>query len=199
MSQPRTSEHDIHPLFLQRWSPRAFTGEAIDEATLLRFFEAARWAPSGYNAQPWRFLYARRDTPEWQPVFAALSEYNQGWATRASALVVILSRKVWTPPGKTEPQAITTHSFDAGAAWANLALQVTLSGWHAHGIGGFDQDALRDALNVPQDYAIEAVAAIGKQGDKAQLPEALQAREYPNQRHPLRQLVSQGRFTFETE
>ncbi len=143
MSQPRISEHDIHPLFLQRWSPRAFSGEAIDEATLLRFFEAARWAPSGYNAQPWRFLYARRDTPEWQPVFAALSEYNQGWATRASALVVILSRKVWTPPGKTEPQAITTHSFDAGAAWANLALQVTLSGWHAHGIGGFDKGAMR--------------------------------------------------------
>lgn len=199
MSEPRTTEHDIHPLFLQRWSPRAFTGEAIDEATLLRFLEAARWAPSGYNAQPWRFIYARRDTSEWQPVFSALSEYNQEWAARASALVVILSRTVWIPPGKTAPQAITTHSFDAGAAWANLALQVTLSGWHAHGIGGFDKDRLRAALGVPGDYAIEAIAAIGRQGEKWQLPEALQAREHPNQRHPLSQLVAHGRFAFEAE
>jgi len=192
----RSTDHDIHPLFLQRWSPRAFTGEAIDEATLLRFFEAARWAPSGYNAQPWRFIYGRRDTQAWQPLFAALSEYNRAWAANASALVAILSRKVWTPPGKTEPQAIATHSFDAGAAWASLAFQVTLSGWHAHGIGGFDNARLRESLVVPDDYAIEAVIAIGKLGDKSQLPEALQAREHPNQRHPLEQLVAEGRFDF---
>ncbi|MGT2509324.1 nitroreductase family protein [Cupriavidus basilensis] len=196
MSQPRSTEHDIHPLFLQRWSPRAFTGEAIEPATLLRFFEAARWAPSGYNAQPWRFVYGRRDTPAWQPIFDALSEYNQGWARSASALVAILSRKVWIPPGKIEPQDIVTHSFDAGAAWASLAFQVTLSGWHAHGIGGFDKARLREALAVPDDYAIEAVIAIGKQGNKSQLPEALQAREQPTQRHPLAHLVAEGRFAF---
>jgi len=88
---------------------------------LLRFFEAARWVPSGDNAQPLRFLYARRDTPEWQPVFAALSEYKQGWAARASALVVILSRTVWTPPGKTELRPsprIPLIPGRAGGAWA---------------------------------------------------------------------------------
>ncbi|WP_420994948.1 nitroreductase family protein [Cupriavidus sp. 30B13] len=199
MSQPRSTEHDIHPLFLQRWSPRAFTGEPVDPATLLRFFEAARWAPSGYNAQPWRFVYGRRDTPAWEPIFGALSEYNQGWARGASALVAILSRKVWIPPGKSEPQDIATHSFDAGAAWASLAFQATLAGWHAHGIGGFDKTRLREALAVPDDYAIEAVVAIGKRGDKAQLPEALQAREQPNQRLPLAQLVAEGRFAFEDQ
>lgn len=196
MSDPRKPEYDIHPLFLDRWSPRAFTGEAIDERTLLGFFEAARWAPSGFNAQPWRFVYARRDTPAWQPIFETLSEYNRGWAQRASALAVVLSSTVWLPPGKSEKQPVTTHSFDAGAAWASLAFQVTLSGWHAHGIGGFDKDALRARLGVPADHALEAVIAIGKRGDKSVLPEALQAREQPNQRRPLRELVAEGRFDF---
>ncbi len=196
MTQPRQADHDIDPLFLQRWSPRAFTAEAIAPQTLLRFFEAARWAPSGYNAQPWRFIYARRDTPDWQPLFASLSEYNQGWAARAAVLVAVLSRKTWTAPGKSEPQPVATHSFDAGAAWANLALQATAAGWHAHGIGGFDKARLREALGIPEDYAIEAVVAIGRQGDKSLLPEALQAREQPNERLPLARLVSEGRFVF---
>jgi len=196
MPQTRLADHDIAPLFADRWSPRAFTGEAIDEATLLGFFEAARWAPSGYNAQPWRFVYGRQGTPAWQPIFESLSEYNQGWAQRASVLVAVLSSTLWLPPGKTEAQPVGTHSFDAGAAWASLAFQATLSGWHAHGIGGFDKDKLRANLAVPADHALEAVIAIGKRGDKSVLPEALQARELPNQRRPLKEIVAEGRFAF---
>ena len=196
MSSPRLANHGIAPLFTDRWSPRAFTGEAIDEPTLLGFFEAARWAPSGYNAQPWRFVYGRRDTPAWQPIFEALSEYNQSWAKRASVLVAVLSSTLWLPPGKTEAQPVATHSFDAGAAWASLAFQATLSGWHAHGIGGFDKHKLRAGLGVPADHALEAVVAIGRLGDKALLPESLRARELPNQRRPLEQIVAEGRFAF---
>lgn len=196
MSDSRTPEHPIHPLFVDRWSPRAFTDEPIDASTLLGFFEAARWAPSGFNAQPWRFVYARRNTPAWAPILDALSEYNRGWAGRASALVAVLSATTWLPPGKTERQPVTTHSFDAGAAWASLAFQATLSGWHAHGIGGFDKDRLRERLGVPADHAIEAVVAIGRRGDKSLLPEVLQAREAPNQRRPLREIVAEGRFDF---
>jgi nitroreductase len=196
MPDPRTPTHDIHALFTDRWSPRAFADDVIDEATLLRFFEAARWAPSGYNAQPWRFVYALRDTPAWQPILDTLSEYNRGWAQRASALVVVLSSTVWTPPGKQQKQPIVTHSFDTGAAWASFAFQATLAGWHAHGIGGFDKDVLRSRLGVPADHAIEAVIALGRRGDKALLSESLQSREHPNQRRPLNEIVAEGRFAF---
>jgi nitroreductase len=116
MTQERQAEHTIDPLFTRRWSPRAFTGETIPEATLLSFFEAARWAPSAFNAQPWRFIYGRRETPGWDPIFESLSEYNRGWAQRASALALVLSKTQWVPPGQGEPQAIASHSFDAGAA-----------------------------------------------------------------------------------
>src|SRR5690606_30289818 len=116
-----------------RWSPRAFTGEAIDTATLLSFFEAARWAPSAFNSQPWRFLYARRDTPQWPRFVSLLSEFNRGWAQHASALVIVLSRTTITG-SNGEERAAPSHGFDSGAAWAYLALQATLSGWHSHGM-----------------------------------------------------------------
>lgn len=192
----RQADHAIDPQFTQRWSPRAFTGEPIDEPTLLRFLEAARWAPSGFNAQPWRFIYGRAGTPAWQPIFDALSAYIQGWAQRASALVLVLSRTVWQQPGTDAPGPNLTHAFDSGAAWAYLALQATLSGWHAHGIGGFDRDKARANLGVPADHALHAVIAVGRRGDKSVLPEALQARELPNQRLPLSQLAAEGRFAF---
>lgn len=192
----RQADHAIDPQFTQRWSPRAFSGEPIDEPTLLRFLEAARWAPSGFNAQPWRFIYGRTDTAAWLPIFGSLSAYNQGWAQRASALVLVLSRSVWQAPGSDAPAPNLTHAFDAGAAWAYLALQATLSGWHAHGIGGFDRDAARAALAIPDDYQLHAVIALGRRADKSVLPEALQARELPNQRLPLSQLVAEGRFAF---
>lgn len=90
---------------------------------------------------------------------------NRGWAHRASALVVIVSRTQWVPPGKTEVEPLRSHSFDAGAAWASIAFQATLSGWHVHGIGGFDRDRVRASLAIPDDHAVEAVVAIGRQGD----------------------------------
>ncbi len=191
---PRQTEHDIHSLFTERWSPRAFTGEAIEERTLLGFFEAARWAPSAFNVQPWRFLYARRDTPAWAPVFDTLAEFNRSWAKDAAALAVVLSRKVWLPPGKTEVQPFASHAFDTGAAWVSLALQITQSGWHAHGLAGFDKEQLRANLGVPADFDLEAVVAIGRKGDKSTLSEALQAREAPSGRRPLKETVAEGRF-----
>jgi nitroreductase len=196
MSQDRLTEHSIDPIFTRRWSPRAFNGEPIPEVTLLSFIEAARWAPSSYNSQPWRFIYGRAGTPGWQPIFESLGEFNRAWAHRASALVLVFSRTDWVQPGKTEAEALVSHSFDAGAAWASLALQATFSGWHAHGIGGFDRERARQALSIPADHAIEAVIAIGRKGDKGVLSGALQAREAPTQRLALSQLVADGRFAF---
>jgi nitroreductase len=193
----RTTEHAIAPLFTDRWSSRAFSGERMDEATLLSLLEAARWAPSASNTQPWRFVYALADTAAWQPIFGSLMAFNQGWAAPAAALVVVLSKQTTVAPGKTEAGPAPWHAFDAGAAWASLAFQAHLSGWVTHAMGGFDADALRAALNVPADVSIHAVVAVGKRGDKASLPEPLQAREVPNGRLPLAQIATAGSYTFE--
>ena len=196
MSAPRKPDYPVDGLFTQRWSPRAFTGEAIDESTLLTFFEAARWAPSGFNAQPWRFIYGRRATAAWIPIFESLLPFNKEWAQHASALVVVLSITQWVPPGKADPQPISSHAFDTGAAWASLAFQAHLDGWQTHGMGGFDRDVARRGLGIPEDHALHAIIAIGRRGDKAALSEALRSREYPSDRRPLHALVSEGRFAF---
>ena len=190
----RTADYPIDALFLERWSPRAFTGEAISERELLTLLEAARWAPSSYNSQPWRFLYARRDTEPWPQFLGLLNAYNQSWAGNAAALVILVSKTMMLPRGADKEVPSYTHSLDAGAAWANLALQATRSGWAAHGMAGFDVSRTAAELGVPPDYRIEAAIAIGRPGDKSLLPEPLRAREEPSGRLPLSQLVCEGRF-----
>jgi nitroreductase len=190
----RTADHPIDELFLTRWSPRAFTGEAIPQATLDTIFEAARWAPSSYNSQPWRFLYARRDTPHWEKFLGLLNEFNQSWAKAAAALVIVVSRSTMLPPGADKEIPSHSHSFDAGAAWAQLALQATRSGWHAHAMVGFDRDRAFAVLAVPEGYRVEAAIAIGRLGPKTLLPEALAAREVPSPRKPLADIAFEGGF-----
>lgn len=193
-SNSRTADHPVDRQFLNRWSPRAFTQDLIPEATLLTFLEAARWAPSSYNSQPWRFVYARRDTPHWDRFLDFLNEFNRGWAQHAAAIVIVLSKSTFTPPGGKAEVPAPTHSFDTGAAWGYLALQASLAGWHAHGLAGIERDRIRTELAVPEHYSIEAAIAIGRPGDKATLPEALQAREAPSPRNPLSALATEGRF-----
>ena len=190
----RQSDYPIDPLFLQRWSPRAFTGEAIAEAELLTMIEAGRWAASSYNSQPWRFIYARRDTPHWERLFGLLVPFNQSWAARASALVVLVSNSLMKPPGAEKEVPSHSHSHDAGAAAACFALQATRMGWQAHGMVGFDMDRAFAELNVPQGHRVEAAYAVGKVGDKSQLPEAMQAREQPSPRRPLAEIAFEGGF-----
>jgi nitroreductase len=197
MANSRVADHPIDTLFLERWSPRAFTSEPISEGQLSTLFEAARWAPSSYNSQPWRFLYARRDTQYWPRFLNLLNAFNQSWAKNAAALVILVSKKTLLPPGAEKEVPSHTHSLDAGAAWACLALQAARLGWAAHGMAGFDVPRAAAELGVPPAYRVEAAMAIGKPGDKTLLPEALQAREKPSARLPLRQLVSEGRFALE--
>ncbi|MDF1483988.1 nitroreductase family protein [Ramlibacter sp. H39-3-26] len=199
MSESRTPEYPVDPIFLNRWSPRAFTGEAIPEQTLLSILEAARWSPSAYNLQPWRFIWARAGTPAWGPLLATLNEFNQSWARNASALLVVLSAKTGLPPGATEPQPNGWHAFDTGAAWLSAALQATSLGWHAHAMAGFDKDLARSSLGVPDDFAVDAVVAIGRlSADKSALPEALRARDNPTPRLPLAAIAAEGRFGFKS-
>ena len=102
-SNPRVADYPIDSQFLNRWSPRAYTSADISEETVLTFLEAARWAPSSFNSQPWRFIYARRDTPQWEGLLSLLNDFNRSWAEKASALVIVLSKTTFTPPGAAAP------------------------------------------------------------------------------------------------
>ncbi|MDD3329372.1 MAG: nitroreductase family protein [Zoogloea sp.] len=196
MTQQRPVANDVSPIFTARWSPRAFTGEAIDVARLNTFFEAARWAPSAFNSQPWRFIYARQGGERWADFLGLLNDFNRSWAQHASALVVVASATRFTPPGKSEAIQSGSHAFDTGAAAAYLALQASLAGWHAHAMGGFDKERARSELGVPEGFAVEAVIAIGKLGDPQSLPPGLRERETPSPRQALSAIVAEGRFSF---
>jgi nitroreductase len=187
----RKAGYPIESLFIDRWSPRAMSGEPLGETELMTLFEAARWAPSCGNFQPWRFLYARRDTDFWPAFFGLLNPSNQVWAARAGALVLVISRTHFDGDGR----ACITHSFDSGAAWQNLALQAWLNKLVAHGIVGFDHERARRVLRVPAAYAVEAMVVLGHPGDKAELSESLQKRERPSDRRPLAETVCEGPFS----
>ncbi|PUA19177.1 nitroreductase family protein [Glaciimonas sp. PCH181] len=191
---PRVADHAIDPQFLNRWSPRAYADEDISEATVHTFMEAARWAPSSYNSQPWRFVYARRGTAHWDSLLSLLNEFNQNWAKNASLLIVVVSKATFLPLGGKDEVPAVSHSFDAGSAWAYLALQASLSGWHAHAMVGFDKEKSVRLLDIPIGFTVEAVVAVGKIGDKAMLPEALQARETPSTRMPITAFAFEGKF-----
>lgn len=181
----RHSDYPVHSLILNRWSPRAMSGEELTDEELMSLFEAARFAPSSYNGQPWRFLYAKRKTDQWNALFELLVPFNKSWADDAAALVLLLSRKNFIHNEK--PSA--THSFDAGAAWQNLALEASSKGLVAHGMQGFDYDQARETLSIPNAYAIEMMIALGKPGKKEDLPEEAQKKEAVSDRNPLTELV----------
>ena len=186
----RKSGHKIHEMLIDRWSPRAMSGEGMDWNGLMELFEAARWAPSSYNNQPWRFIYAKRDTPSWEKLFSLLGEFNQSWVRNAAVLLVIVSKKTFDHNGSPSK----THSFDTGAAWENLALQASLMGLAAHGMEGFDYDRAKKELHIPDGYQVEAMAAMGKLGKKEDLPAALQEREQPSDRKPIESFIHEGTF-----
>ncbi len=189
----RTTDTDLDSLFLHRWSPRAFDGSAISEEDLRTIFDAARWAPSAFNYQPWRFLYARKGDANWETFLSILIPFNQGWAQNASALIFIVSdTQSAGPDGVATP--LHSHSFDTGAAWAQLGLQSLKLGYHAHGMTGIDFDKARDELGIPERFRVEAAAAIGRVADASTLPEGLRAGEIPSGRKAIDEIAFAGKF-----
>ncbi len=185
----RKSEYPIGDLFLNRWSPRAMASESLDDEDVFALFEAAKWAPSSYNNQPWRFIVAR--TEKDRKVFINLmGAFNQQWAGKAPVLIVVLAKKTFDHNNK--PAA--TAMFDAGAAWENLALEGTRRGLVVHAMEGFDYEKTRKELGVPDDYAVCCMVAIGKPGKKEDLPKEMQEREKPSERKPLKELLFEGKF-----
>ncbi|NHN88847.1 nitroreductase family protein [Acetobacter conturbans] len=190
----RDADSSVASFILDRWSPRAFTPTEITEAELLGLLDAGRWAPSAYNSQLWRFIYARRNTPHWERFLSWLIPFNRSWAENASAIVYIASRTNTLSSSTGEPVDAPTHAFDAGAASVLIQLQATHEGWATHPISGFDKDIAHAGLELPEDHALHAAIIIGRRGDASVLPESLQAREQPSGRHPLATLALEGRF-----
>jgi nitroreductase len=185
----RIPDFDIDPQFIKRWSPRAMSGAAVSEGELMRLFEAARWAPSCANMQPWRFVYGIAGTPHFDSLFDFLVEGNRPWCANAGALIVAVSKKTFD-----NGAPLRTHSFDAGAAWMSLALEGSLMGLVVHGMAGFDYDRARVELGVPEDHAVETMIAVGHPGKLEDLPEKYQPREAPSPRRPVKESVFEGRF-----
>jgi nitroreductase len=186
----RKTDFPIEPIFIERWSPRALSPKEITDEELMPLFEAARWAPSSFNAQPWRFIYAKRNTEQWDTLFNLMVPFNQSWACNASALVLMVSYKYFPHSGEFS----RTHAFDAGAAWQNLALQASQMGFIAHGMAGFDYDRARTELNISDDYEILMMIAIGRPGKVEDLPADLRSREEPSIRKPISTFAFEGKL-----
>lgn len=171
---------EVHPLIRARWSPPQFNGEPLPPEALACMLEAARWAPSADNSQPWRFVYALPGSAAWAQFQRLPRPVNRALAASASALLLLVSR---TEHGG---KALHAHAFDAGAACAQLALQAAALGWQAHAMGGFDRPLARDLLQVPEAYAVQLLLAIGR--STAPRP--------TGERLPLAALAAEGHFRF---
>ena len=189
----RQAHHPVDPIFTTRWSPRAFDRSVMPDDDLHTILEAARWAPSAFNAQPWRFLYAKRESADWARFVSLLMPFNQVWAQNAAVLIYLCSDTLMeTKPGQLTPSH--THSFDTGAAWASMALQATMLGYHAHGMAGVEWDRVREELKVPDRFRIDAACVLGRTGSPDLLDEKNRARETPSDRRPIAERAFAGDF-----
>lgn len=191
----RKIEYEVNKIFPSRWSPRAMSGEKITLDQMMSLFEAARWAPSSYNNQPWIFVYAFRETEHWKKLFDLLVDFNKMWVKNAAALILVVSKKTFYHNNQPSP----SHSFDTGAATQNLALQGSLMGLVVHTIGGFDYEKARKEFGISEDYQIEAMVAVGKPGKKEDLPLELQERETPSGRKKVSEFAFEGKFIEKTK
>lgn len=178
----------IDPL-ATRWSPRAFDPEAIVETETLRtILEAARWAPSANNSQPWRFIVARRGTEAFTTVHGAMAGFNKEWADSGAVLIVNIA-EIADSEGKPRPWA----RYDLGQAVAHLTVQAQHEGLHTHQMGGFDAQAIHDAFDLAENLEVVSITTIGALGDVDQLNEVLREREIaPRQRKQLDEFVTVG-------
>ena len=190
LSTFRKPDYPVADLFVERWSPRAMKPEPLTKDELMPLLEAARWAPSSYNNQPWRFVYGLRGTKAFDTLLGLLVDQNRGWARNAGALVVIVSRGSFEFNGKPS----RTHHFDTGAAWASFALQGSLNGLAVHGMEGFDYERAKTELGIPEGFDVEAMAAVGHPGRKEDLPKAAQDMEKPSGRKKVGDFAFEGGF-----
>ncbi|MHB8627879.1 MAG: nitroreductase family protein [Aggregatilineales bacterium] len=190
MNKPADTQIAIHDVLKHRWSPRAFASEPVEPEKLWSLFEAARWAPSGGNSQPWTFIVAQRGEPIHAKFVEAMTGRNAAWAKDAPVLVLTVA-KVQRQPGVPNPYAF----YDLGQAAAHLSVQAHALGLHVHQMAGFDGGKLRQEVGLPEGYDPATIIAIGYQGDLNVLPDDLRERELqPRTRKPLAEFVFDGQW-----
>ena len=186
----RNPDHDINDLFVKRWSPRAMSGDALNEDTMKQLLEAARWAPSSYNGQPWRFFYALQDDEAFDTYFDCLGEFNQSWCDNAGALLVIADTGRFSHNEEDDG----TSEMTTGAAFENLSLQGADMDLVVHAMAGFDADQAESELGMPDHFNALCMVAIGHPGDPSYLPDGLAEREEPSDRMHLDEISYQGSY-----
>lgn len=187
IEKSRQATYEIDNAVLNRWSPRSYLDKDIPEEVLFSVFEAARWAPSAFNFQPWRFILARTDESR-EKFYSFIFDGNLTWVKKAPVLALLISKTT------SERGKFGSHAFDTGAAWGMLSLEAVKKGLITHPMTGFDFEKAREVLNIPEDYAINALVAIGYQAPKEDLPEAIKEREKPSTRRPLEESIFEGEF-----
>ena len=192
MKNPAPAEFPIHELIANRWSPRAFGDQEVSPETLRSLFEAARWAPSSSNEQPWSFLVAtRNDKENFAKTLQPLVEFNVNWAKSAAVLGFAVSELAFAKNKAPNRNA----QYDTGAAMALLSIEATARGLFVHQMAGFDPETAREVFNIPVGFDAVAAFAIGYPGDAATLPQPLRDRELaPRSRKPVRDFVMTGQW-----
>lgn len=192
MQKPAPTDHPIHELLRLRWSPRAFDPRAVEREKLLSLLEAARWAASSYNEQPWSFLLATKEKPdEFARLLDCLGEFNQSWAKSAPLLMLSVAQRDFARNQKPNRHAL----HDVGLATAQLVIQAQALGLSAHQMAGFDTAKARAAFDIPASHEPVAVIALGYAGDPETLPDDLRERERAaRERKPLTAFVFQGKW-----
>jgi len=192
MSNPAPVEFPVNELIQNRWSPRAFSDKLVPQEVLRSLFEAARWAPSSNNEQPWAFIVATKDdTENFEKSLGALVEFNANWAKKAPVLVIAVAELAFAKNNAPNRNA----QYDVGAASLQLAIEATARGLVVHQMAGFDPETAKEAYDIPQGWEPIAAMAIGYPGDASSLPEPLQSREKaPRSRKRIREFVMSGQW-----
>ncbi|RIU94589.1 nitroreductase family protein [Oceanobacillus picturae] len=189
VNQFRKTRYDIDPIYIKRWSPRSFSNQKVSEEVLSSVFEAARWAPSAANVQPWRFVFASSEQDK-EIFLSFINEGNVVWCKNAPVLIAVISKMEEERFGGNNP----AHAFDTGTAWGFLSLEAARKGLITHAMGGFNKEKAKEALSIPDGYQVHAIVALGYQGEKSSLEEAYQKREVPSPRNEVETFVSEGVF-----
>jgi nitroreductase len=187
----RVAQANADEQFIRRWSPRAMNGKPLSLDELNQLFEAARWAPSCFNSQPWRFIYTVKGGRLFEEHLGLLMDMNQTWAQHAGALIAVVSKKTFEHNDNPAP----TASFDTGSAWMSMALQAQHMGLAIHAMWGFHHEETPSTLNLTDDFQVEAMVAVGWPGAADDLPAPYSEREVPSPRKELADIVFEGTLT----
>ncbi len=185
MKKPAITTLNIHPVIKNRWSPRSFSDKAVSSEQLQRILEAARWAPSSFNEQPWRFIVGVKGDETYNKLYDCLVEFNQIWAGNAPVLVLAIGKKT---SAKGEENSV--YQYDVGQSMAYITLQAEAEGLKSHQMGGFSKTKARELFNIPEDFDPMVMSAIGYQDEPEKLrPNFADMEKQPRARKSLDELV----------